>query len=69
MSYTIRPIGRVHSELRELAQAPKQGSEGAPEARLEIFPEFAPALDGVAARTEIVILTWLHEAQRDVKTV
>ena len=36
---------------------------------MEIFPEFAPALDGIAADCEILVLTWLHEAQRDALRV
>jgi tRNA-Thr(GGU) m(6)t(6)A37 methyltransferase TsaA len=68
-SFTVLPIGRVHSELRDRALAPKQGSEGAPDARVEIFPEFAAALDGIAKCPEIILLTWLHEAERDVLKV
>jgi tRNA-Thr(GGU) m(6)t(6)A37 methyltransferase TsaA len=67
--HTIVPIGRVHSELKKRANAPKQGWEGAPDAWLEIFPEFAPALDGIAADCEILVLTWFHEAQRDALRV
>jgi tRNA-Thr(GGU) m(6)t(6)A37 methyltransferase TsaA len=68
-SYTIVPIGRVHSELQERAEAPKQGSEGAPEAWLEISPEFALGLEGIAVDSEVVVLTWLHEAHREVLRV
>jgi tRNA-Thr(GGU) m(6)t(6)A37 methyltransferase TsaA len=62
--YAVLPIGRVHSTLKERAQAPKQGWEGAPDVRLEIYPEFVAALEGITAGSEIVILTWLHEADR-----
>ena len=67
--HAIVPIGRVHSELKDRANAPTQGWEGAPDAWLEIFPEFAAALDGIAADCEILVLTWLHEAQRNVLRV
>jgi tRNA-Thr(GGU) m(6)t(6)A37 methyltransferase TsaA len=69
MPFTLVPIGRVHSELRDAALAPKQGSEGAPEARIEIFPKYTDALDGIAQCSELVVLTWLHEAHRDVMRV
>jgi len=69
MSYEIRPIGRVHSELTDRARAPKQGFEDAPDAKLEIFPEFADGLDTVSAGTDVLLLTWLHEAERDVLKV
>jgi tRNA-Thr(GGU) m(6)t(6)A37 methyltransferase TsaA len=67
--YTVRPVAWVRSTLTERADAPKQGYEGAPDARLEVLPDFVPALDGIEVGDEIVILTWLHEAQRDVLKV
>jgi tRNA-Thr(GGU) m(6)t(6)A37 methyltransferase TsaA len=68
-SYVVRPIAWVHSSLKRRADAPKQSYEGAPDARLEILQEFAQALDGIEVGQEVVILTWLHEAQRDVLKV
>ena len=35
-SYELVPIGRVRSPLKQRAEAPKQGYEGAPDARIEI---------------------------------
>ncbi|MPZ19728.1 MAG: tRNA (N6-threonylcarbamoyladenosine(37)-N6)-methyltransferase TrmO [Luteitalea sp.] len=67
--YDVLPIGRVHSELSQRHQAPKQGSEGAPDARLEIFPKFVAGLEGITVGSTIIVLTWLHEAQRDVLRV
>jgi len=43
--FDIRPIGYVRSTLKERKGAPRQGWEGAPDARLEINPEFAECLD------------------------
>ena len=34
MSIQLEPIGRVESELKDLASAPRQADEGAPEAWL-----------------------------------
>ncbi len=62
-------IGRVSSPLRERAEAPKQGDEGAPEAWLEFEPDMAPALDGIASGDELLVLTWLDRARRDVLRV
>ena len=62
-------IGRVESPLTDRAAAPKQGDEGAPEAWLVFEPEFADALDGIAAGDEMLVLTWLDRAQRDVLKV
>jgi tRNA-Thr(GGU) m(6)t(6)A37 methyltransferase TsaA len=68
-SFTITPIGQVHSPLRELSEAPRQGWEGAPNAHLEILPAFVKALDGVKAGEEIWVFTWLHQAERSVLKV
>lgn len=68
-SVPLVPIGRVHSTLRRRTDAPKQGFEGAPDARLQIEPPFVPGLDGIRAGQEILVLTWLHEAERDVLAV
>jgi tRNA-Thr(GGU) m(6)t(6)A37 methyltransferase TsaA len=67
--FAIQPIGRVHSTLRDRTAAPKQGYEGAPDAKLEIFPAFVAGLESVAANTGVLLLTWLHEADRDTLAV
>ena len=67
--YTIHPIGVVRSELKSRGEAPRQGYEGAPDAWLEIAPEVAQGLDGIAPGHEIILLTWLHRAERDTLLV
>jgi tRNA-Thr(GGU) m(6)t(6)A37 methyltransferase TsaA len=62
----IRPIGVIRSVLKERSKAPKQGSEGAPDAWIEVRPSVAQALDGLKAGEELIILTWFHRARRDV---
>lgn len=68
-SHSLRPIGRVRSILKRRAEAPKQGFEGAPDAWLQIEPAFVRGLDGIKAGQEVIILTWLHEADREVLAV
>ena len=63
------PIGWVHSPLRRRDEAPKQGYEGAPEARIRIEPAFRPGLDRLEPGGHLLVLTWLHEAERDVLVV
>lgn len=65
----LRPIGLIRSSIRERSEAPKQGSEGAPDAWLEVNPQVAQGLDGLAAGDEIIVVTWLHQARRNVLKV
>ena len=67
--YRLRPIGVVRSSLKRRQDSPHQGWEGAPDAWLEIDSAFAAGLDGVTAGSELVLLTWFHEARRDVLKV
>jgi tRNA-Thr(GGU) m(6)t(6)A37 methyltransferase TsaA len=65
-SYTLEPVGFIRSVLKRREEAPRQGSEGAPDAWLEIEPQFAEALLGMEVGHELIVITWLHEAMRDV---
>lgn len=67
--YTIEPIGFIRSVLTQLEAAPRQGDEGAPEAWLEITPSVVEGLAGIIAGDELIVLTWLHLARRDVLQV
>jgi tRNA-Thr(GGU) m(6)t(6)A37 methyltransferase TsaA len=68
-SYIVAPIGFVRSELINREAAPLQGDEGAPEAWLELNAQVAQGLAGITAGDELLILTWLHLARRDVLQV
>jgi tRNA-Thr(GGU) m(6)t(6)A37 methyltransferase TsaA len=68
-NYTIEPIGVVRSELASREAAPLQGDEGAPEAWLELTAQVAQGLAGITAGDELIVLTWLHRARRDVLQV
>ena len=59
-------IGWVESPLTERSQAPRQGDEGAPTAWLVFAPEVADALRDLAPGTDVIVLTWLDRADRDV---
>ena len=65
----LTSIGEIRSTLRARDGAPRQGSEGAPDAWLEVSPAFAKGLDGIAPGDEILIVTWLHRADREVLEV
>ena len=65
-NYEVVPVGWVESPLRERAQAPRQGDEGAPDAWLVFEPGVGEAVRDLRAGTEIIVLTWLDRADRDV---
>jgi tRNA-Thr(GGU) m(6)t(6)A37 methyltransferase TsaA len=67
--YVLRAIGVVRSPLRSRTDAPRQGSEGAPDASILLEPSFADALHGIRPGDELVVVTWLHEADRTVLQV
>jgi len=68
-TYTIEPIGFVRSELTWLEDAPMQGDEGAPDAWLELTSHIAQGLMGIKPGDELIVLTWLHLAERDMLQV
>lgn len=65
----LDPIGVIRSPLRVRSEAPRQGSEGAPDAWIELRPSVVRGLGGLAVGDEIVVVTWLHRARRDVLAV
>ncbi|TDO33233.1 tRNA-Thr(GGU) m(6)t(6)A37 methyltransferase TsaA [Kribbella sp. VKM Ac-2527] len=67
--YTLLPIGHVESPLTNLADAPRQGDEGAPNAWLVIFPAYREALKDLTVGEDILLITWFDRALRDVLAV
>lgn len=65
----LRPIGVIRSAIKKRSEAPKQGSEGAPDAWLDMSPSVAEGLDGIKTGDEILVITWLHESRRNVLKV
>lgn len=68
-TFVAHPVGRVESTLTELGDAPRQGDEGAPAAVLVIEPDLGDALQGLEVGAHLVVLTWLHRADRGVLRV
>ena len=66
---SLVPIGVVSSPLTDPSAAPKQGFEGAPDAWVVLEPDVAAGLDGLRPGDEIIVLTWLPRARRDVLRV
>jgi tRNA-Thr(GGU) m(6)t(6)A37 methyltransferase TsaA len=68
-TYELQPVGWVESPLTDRAAAPKQGNEGAPLARIVFRPELWEAAADLRAGDEILVLTWLHQGNRDTLAV
>ena len=65
----LEPIGTVESPLKDPALAPKQGDEGAPEAWLVFEATVVEGLEGIRVGDDVIVLTWLDRAHRDVLRV
>ena len=68
--YSIDPIGMIRSEIKSRKDAPLfYTDEGAPNAFLEIRPDYADGLHRMKVGDEIIVITWLHQANREVLKV
>jgi tRNA-Thr(GGU) m(6)t(6)A37 methyltransferase TsaA len=67
--FEVMTIGRVESPLTDPTSAPMQGDEGAPDAWLVFEREVVDALAGIGPGDELIVLTWLHLARRDLLRV
>ena len=65
---TINFIGKIHSSLKSIQDCPLQETEDAPEATIEIYPEYLDGIKDIKAGSGILLFTWLHEADRNVIT-
>jgi tRNA-Thr(GGU) m(6)t(6)A37 methyltransferase TsaA len=66
VSFEIVPIGHVESSLVDRAQAPRQGDEGAPPAWIVFEPHVLDGVRDLHVGDDIIVLTWLDRARRDV---
>ena len=69
MTFDVRIIGRVESPLTDPGAAPRQADEGAPQAWLVFEDAVREGLSNIAPGDELVVLTWLDRAGRDVLRV
>ena len=68
-TFPLHPIGYIRSTVRTRGEAPCQGAEGAPDATLDLDPSFEPGLLGITPGSDIIVITWLHQADRQVLQV
>jgi tRNA-Thr(GGU) m(6)t(6)A37 methyltransferase TsaA len=69
MTFDVKPIGTVRSLLADLDVAPRQPDEDAPPAWLVFEPDVLEGLRDVRPGDEMILLTWLDQARRDVLSV
>ena len=67
--FVLKPIGYVRSVLKDRQEAPRQGNEGAPDAWIDIDPAFTDAAADLRHGDTLILLTWFHEARREVQKV
>jgi tRNA-Thr(GGU) m(6)t(6)A37 methyltransferase TsaA len=58
----LRPIGVIRSPVRSRHDMPVHGVV----AEAEIFPECAAALEGIEQNSHLILICWMHEADRTV---
>jgi tRNA-Thr(GGU) m(6)t(6)A37 methyltransferase TsaA len=68
-TFELKAIGRVESPLTDPASAPRQADEGAPAAWLVFEPEMLEGLRSIRPGDEVIVITWLDRARRDVLSV
>jgi tRNA-Thr(GGU) m(6)t(6)A37 methyltransferase TsaA len=69
MAFNITPIGIIHSSIKHRSDAPRQGYRGAPAVTIELAKDMEPALTGLSSGDDVIILTWLHQSDREVLQV
>jgi tRNA-Thr(GGU) m(6)t(6)A37 methyltransferase TsaA len=67
--FEIRRIGVIRSRLSSRKEAPNQGSEGAPDAWIDVDPDFAEGLQGITVGSDVIVVTWFHLSRRDLLKV
>jgi tRNA-Thr(GGU) m(6)t(6)A37 methyltransferase TsaA len=68
-TFSIQQIGVIQSEIKNVEDAPLFYTEGAPNAVLELSPEYVDGLERMHPGDEIIVITWLHRSKRDVLKV
>jgi len=68
-NFVLKPIGVIGSTLSNLKEAPKQGFQGSQEAWIRINADVIEGMKDIHVGDEILIITWLHLADRSILQV
>jgi len=63
--FSLRPIGVIRSPYKTPQEAPYQGGLVENVCEVEVFPEFEEGLKDVEGCSHLILLYWLHKAERD----
>ncbi|GAB7081361.1 tRNA (N6-threonylcarbamoyladenosine(37)-N6)-methyltransferase TrmO [Megalodesulfovibrio paquesii] len=64
LDLVLTPVGVVRSSITSTHDAPKMETEGGVEAVIDILPQYREAMLGLKVGQQVVLLTWLHQADR-----
>ena len=64
-TFTVRPIGTLHTPWRSIADCPRNGRQPdpAPLCHAEVAPEFVDGLRGLDGLSHLIVLYWMHRAK------
>jgi tRNA-Thr(GGU) m(6)t(6)A37 methyltransferase TsaA len=68
-AFELTPIGQIESGLSNVSEAPKQGTMGAPDAWIRVNDDVMKGIKDIHPGNKIIVLTWLHLADRTVLEV
>ncbi len=66
MDIKLNPIGFIKTVYKSRRECPHQADPNSPPAELIIKEEFLDCIKGLSKGDELIVLTWLHLAKRDV---
>ena len=67
--FELAAIGVVESALADPTAAPKQGTEGGPDAWLVFDPDVLDGLRDIRVGDRVIVVTWLDRADRETLRV
>jgi tRNA-Thr(GGU) m(6)t(6)A37 methyltransferase TsaA len=65
-SFTLHPIGTIHTPWRSIAECPRNGRQHdpAPQCTVQLFPEFSAGLQSLDGFSHLILLYLLHETKQ-----
>lgn len=64
-TFKLKAVGKIVSPIKVTKDLPLQGVN----AEAHIFPEYSEALEGIEEHSHIILLSWLHQADRTLLKV